>query len=70
MKKEGKGFEKFKDGFSIQTDTQRWYLIRVRRAWCAYRYRPHASVPHGMGTGKTWIDAVYNATVTIERKVK
>ena len=68
MKREGKGFQKFKDGFSIQTDTQKWYLVRVRKVYCAYRYQAHASVPHAMGTGKTWCDAVYNAKVTLERK--
>ena len=67
MKKE-KGFEKFKDGFSIQTADQRWYLIRVQKVYCAYRYQAHASVPHAMGTGKTWVDAVYNATVTIQSR--
>ena len=70
MKKEGKGFEKFKGGFSIQTVNQKWYLVRVRKVYCAYRYQAHASVPHAMGTGKTWVNAVYNSKMTIERKVK
>jgi|TARA_Y100000296_G_C4978202_1_gene159268 hypothetical protein len=69
-RKKGKGFQKFKDGFSIQTENQRWYLVRVRKVYCAYRYQPHASVPHAMGTGRTWIDAVYNTQVTVKGKVK
>jgi len=70
MKRKGKGFEKFENGFSIKTENQKWYMVRVRKTWCAYRYQPHASVPHAMGTGKTWVDAVYNSKVTMERKVK
>mgnify|MGYP003149116510 CR=1 FL=1 len=68
MKKEGKGFEKFENGFSIKTENQNWYLIRVRKVYCAYRYQAHASAPHAMGTGKNWIDAVYNSKVTIQKK--
>ena len=68
MNRKGKGFQKFKDGFSIQTESQKWYLVRVRKVYCAYRYQAHASVPHAMGTGKTWFDAVYNATTTIQSR--
>jgi len=68
MKKKGKGFQKFDGGFSIQTADQKWYLVRVREVYCAYRYQAHASVPHAMGTGKTWVDAVYNSKVTIQSR--
>jgi len=61
MKKEGKAFKKIDGGFAIQTKTQKWFMMRVRKTWCAYRFRPNEALPHAYGIGSTWVDAVYNA---------